>query len=72
VVVQSAEACWNPYYGTRDSGPFGGSCLPKDTVAFLSWVKEQDIETPLVQAVLKVNEAVKKRLEPTVSKVSLS
>lgn len=72
VVAQSAEACWNPYYGTRDLGPFGGSCLPKDTVAFLSWAKEQDIETPLIQAVLKVNEAVKKRLEPTVSKVSRS
>jgi UDPglucose 6-dehydrogenase len=72
VVAQSSEACWNPHYGTRDLGPFGGSCLPKDVVAFLSWAKEQDIETPLIQAVLKVNEAVKKRLEPTVSKVSRS
>jgi UDPglucose 6-dehydrogenase len=72
LVAQSAEAIWNPLYGTRDLGPFGGSCLPKDTFAFLSWAKEQDIETPLVQAVLKVNEAAKKRLESTVSKVSRS
>jgi UDP-glucose 6-dehydrogenase len=72
LVAQSAEAIWDPLYGTRDLGPFGGSCLPKDTFAFLSWAKEQDIETPLVQAVLKVNEAAKKRLESTVSKVSRS
>jgi len=72
LVAQSAEAIWNPLYGTRDLGPFGGSCLPKDVVAFLSWTEEQDIETPLVQAVLKVNEAAKKRLESTVSKVSRS
>jgi UDPglucose 6-dehydrogenase len=72
LVAQSAEAIWNPLYGTRDLGPFGGSCLPKDTVAFLSWAKQQDIETPLVQAVLKVNEAAKKRLESTVGKVSRS
>jgi len=72
VVAQSAEACWNPYYGTRDLGPFGGSCLPKDSAAFLSWAKEQGIETPLVQAVFKVNEAVKRRLESIVSKVSRS
>lgn len=69
LVAQSAEASWNPLYGTRDLGPFGGSCLPKDTVAFLSWAKEQGMETPLVDAVLKVNEAINKRLESTMSKV---
>ena len=65
LVAQSAEAIWNPLYGTRDLGPFGGSCLPKDTIAFLSWAKEQGMATPLVDAVLKVNEAIKKRLEPS-------
>jgi len=72
LVAQSAEAIWNPLYGTRDLGPFGGSCLPKDTIAFLSWAKEQGMETPLTDAVLKVNETVKKRLELVTSKVSRS
>jgi len=67
-VAQSAEASWNHLYGTRDSGPFAGSCLPKDTIAFLSWAKEQDMETPLVDAVLRVNEALERRLEPTPGK----
>jgi len=69
-VAQSAEAIWNHSYGTRDLGPFGGSCLPKDTIAFLSWAKEQGMETPLVDAVLRVNEALERRLEPTSSKAS--
>jgi UDPglucose 6-dehydrogenase len=68
LVVQSAEACWNPLYGTKDLGPFGGSCLPKDTTAFLSWAKEQGIETPLVDAVLRVNQALERRLEPAPGK----
>jgi len=69
-VAQSAEAIWNHSYGTRDLGPFGGSCLPKDTIAFLSWAKEQGMETPLVDAVLRVNEALERRLEPASSKAS--
>jgi UDPglucose 6-dehydrogenase len=69
-VVQSAEASWNHSYGTRDLGPFGGSCLPKDTTAFLSWAKEQGMETPLVDAVLRVNEALVRHLEPASSKAS--
>ena len=27
----------NPEYGAGDYGPFGGKCLPKDTVAFVAW-----------------------------------
>jgi UDPglucose 6-dehydrogenase len=68
LVAQSAEASWNPLYGTKDLGPFGGSCLPKDTTAFLSWAKEQGIETPLVDAVLRVNQALERRLEPAPGK----
>ena len=69
-VAQSAEAIWNHLYGTRDLGPFGGSCLPKDTIAFLSWAKEQGVETPLVDAVLRVNEALVRHLELAGSKAS--
>jgi UDPglucose 6-dehydrogenase len=69
-VAQSAEASWNHLYGTRDLGPFAGSCLPKDTIAFLSWAKEQGMETPLVDAMLRVNEALVRHLEPASSKAS--
>lgn len=72
LVAQSAEACWNPSYGTRDLGPFGGSCLPKDVFAFLSWAKKQGLETPVMDAVLKVNQAFGKQLAPTLSKVALN
>jgi UDPglucose 6-dehydrogenase len=30
VVSRSAEAMWNPLYGTRGGVPYGGACLPKD------------------------------------------
>ncbi|MBC8075730.1 MAG: UDP-glucose/GDP-mannose dehydrogenase family protein, partial [Chloroflexales bacterium] len=33
-VARSAESMWNPLYGTRGGVPYGGACLPKDTVAF--------------------------------------
>ena len=71
LVAQSAEALWNPAYGTANLGPFGGSCLPKDTAAFLSWAKEQGMETPVVDAVLKVNRALERRLQSCLSRISL-
>lgn len=62
VVAKSAEASWNPDYGIRDFGPFGGSCLPKDTTAFLAWVKDELGENlPLLKAVIKVNEITKEK-----------
>jgi UDP-glucose 6-dehydrogenase len=62
LVAQSAESIWNPIYGTRDLGPFGGKCLPKDTAAFLSWAKEQGVQTPLVNAALKVNQTLERAI----------
>lgn len=60
IVMVSAEAQWNPQYGIRDFGPFGGSCLPKDTSAFLAWAKDRlGLSLPLLKAVIKVNEVVK-------------
>jgi UDPglucose 6-dehydrogenase len=59
LVIGSAEAMWSPRYGTKNLGPYGGSCLPKDTTALLSWVKENlDIQMPLLQATIKVNEGL--------------
>jgi len=63
LVAQSAEALWNPHYGTKDLGPFGGSCLPKDTIAFLSWAQGEGVATKLIEAVLKVNKDFEKRLQ---------
>ena len=59
-VIESAEASWNKQYGIRNFGPFDGSCLPKDTLAFLSWANEKaKRKMPLLHAVIKVNEHLK-------------
>lgn len=63
IVARSAEALWNPEYGTKDYGPFGGKCLPKDSVAFLAWVKKSGMESIMMDAVLRVNEIYEKRLK---------
>lgn len=60
VVMDSAEAAWNKSYGIRNFGPFDGSCLPKDTLAFMSWAAESiKKKMPLLHAVIKVNEHLK-------------
>lgn len=61
LVTKSAEGMWHPAYGTRDMGPFGGSCLPKDTQAFLSFAKEQGIDMPLLKATIFVNQEIERR-----------
>lgn len=64
-VVRSAEAIWNPEYGTKDFGPFGGSCLPKDTSGFFTWAKEKfNLELPVLKGTIQTNEAVKKARSP--------
>jgi len=60
LVAQSAEGMWHPAYGIRNMGPFGGSCLPKDTAAFLTFAKERGIQAPLLAAVIEVNEMLKR------------
>ncbi len=44
-VARSAESMWNPLYGTRGGVPYGGACLPKDTTAFMGFVREQGSRT---------------------------
>lgn len=62
LVAKSAEASWNPKYGIRNFGPYGGSCLPKDTTAFLAWARhELGKSLPLLKAVIKVNEITKEK-----------
>jgi len=56
VVVKSAEAMWNPEYGIKNFGPYGGVCLPKDTEAFFTWVLETtNFEMPVLKGTMKTN-----------------
>lgn len=62
-VIRSAEASWNKEYGTKNLGPFGGTCLPKDTQAFRSWARDSlHKKLPLLNAVIRVNENLKNKL----------
>jgi len=57
LVTESAEGMWNPAYGTKNLGPFSGSCLPKDSKAFQRFAKENlRIEMRMLQAMLELNE----------------
>jgi UDPglucose 6-dehydrogenase len=47
---------WNALYGTRGGVPYGGACLPKDTEAFLSFVREQGMEHRMLEATIGVNQ----------------
>jgi UDPglucose 6-dehydrogenase len=66
VVSRSAEAMWNPLYGTRGGVPYGGACLPKDTNAFLQFTRELGVDHLMLEATIEVNE----RLETMVPAVS--
>lgn len=55
-VAVSAEASFNPAYGTRGGSPYGGACLPKDTRGFLGFARDLDVEMPLLEGVIAVNE----------------
>lgn len=60
VTASSAEGMWNPQYGIKDLGPFQGSCLPKDTLAFLAWAQENGFDTQMLETVIKINDAILK------------
>ncbi len=57
-VSNSAEAMWNPTYGIRGGFPYGGACLPKDTVGFQGFAQDMMLQTPLLDAVIQVNESM--------------
>lgn len=61
LVALSAEAMWNPEYGTLDLGPIGGPCLPKDLEAFLSWAERRHIALPILSAVEQSNQPAQTR-----------
>lgn len=61
VVARSAESMWNPLYGTRGGAPYGGACLPKDTLAFQQFCKERNWEHLLLEATIAANERLQTR-----------
>lgn len=54
-VTQSSEAFWNPKYGIKDFGPYGGACLPKDVKAFIGWAEKKGCNVSILKAVDDVN-----------------
>lgn len=53
--AESCEGMWNPLYGTKDFGPFDGSCLPKDSRALLEWGDARKYNLGILRAVIQEN-----------------
>ena len=62
VVKVSSQAFWDPNYGLKDMGAWGGSCFPKDTQAFLHWTHDElKLPMPVLMGEIEENEEMKKR-----------
>lgn len=61
IFVSDTKLNISTYY-TRPGGAFGGSCLPKDVRALQSIASESGAGTPVIDALLRSNEAHKYRL----------
>ena len=66
-VARSAESMWNPLYGTRGGVPYGGACLPKDTTAFMGFVREQGFEHLVLDATMESNRRLEARIPAVAS-----
>ncbi len=63
-VARSAESMWNPLYGTRGGVPYGGTCLPKDTVGFMAFCEDMGLEHMMLKATIAVNEQLAQAVAP--------
>jgi GDP-mannose 6-dehydrogenase len=61
VFVSDTKLNVSPYY-LRPGGAFGGSCLPKDVRALQHLSSDAGVTTPLIDALIRSNEAHKQRL----------
>lgn len=69
ITAMTAEASWNPRYGIRNFGPYDGTCLPKDTTGFLTFVRNTlQHDMPLLAATIEVNETLEKKLKKKAEK----
>lgn len=48
-------------YGVNGGRPYEGSCLPKDTLAFLGFVKENKINFNLLEEIIRINDLFSSR-----------
>lgn len=67
VVARSAESMWNPLYGVRGGVPYGGACLPKDTIAFMQFCEEREFEHLMLRATIAVNNKLEARVPAATS-----
>jgi UDP-glucose 6-dehydrogenase len=51
----SAEGLWNPRYGLRNMGAYGGACLPKDIAALQIFATGLGVGSDLLDAAKSVN-----------------
>jgi len=63
-VARSAESMWNPLYGTRGGVPYGGTCLPKDTVGFLAFCQDMGLDHLMLEATIAANERLARTVAP--------
>jgi UDPglucose 6-dehydrogenase len=62
-VIKSAEAMWNPEYGIKNFGPYGGVCLPKDTEAFFTWaVDTLNFKMPVLKGTMQTNKLMQEEM----------
>jgi UDPglucose 6-dehydrogenase len=57
-VAHSAEGSFNREYGIRGGAPYGGECLPKDTLGFLGFAAGIGVRMPVLEAVTEVNDVL--------------
>lgn len=58
IVSLSCEGIWNHRYGLQNKGPYSGSCLPKDTQAFLRWAENQGWPANILRTTVEVNNRI--------------
>lgn len=56
--ARTAEGLWNPMYGLKDFGPYGGACLPKDTEGLRIYAVKRGLDTGMLDATQGVNNAI--------------
>ena len=55
---RTAEGLWNPNYGLRDFGPYGGACLPKDTEGLRIYARRMGHDVTFLDVVQAINDKV--------------